>query len=572
MQSVHSLIARAAGYFGAHQVPQRDDHERERAYQRVCVTLAILVAWIYQWMHGGAMTATRLSLVGCCAALAVLNLHHLQRLRVRPGSGIGLQYAFLATDPILLVVLLAEDPQTFGFLHPFLMVVILHCGLRYGTRSLWLSWAIAIAASAIVLPGSEYWRSRDDLAVSYIVSLVFVPLFFPALIRRIHNVRILEQERARVEAMQEVVTARSAFLAKVSHELRSPLQSIVSALDVFEMRHRHGLSEDDELIGRMRRSSMLLNTQLRDLLTLARGEAGRLEMHPEPFEACGLVDGVVLAARDEAREKGLDVRVDMPLDAVFVVADGARIDQVLTNLVVNSVRYTHLGQVRVTLHPYDTVAKCLRFTVADTGPGIPADRLATLFEPDKLVSTSDRKGEGSGIGLAVVRTLVEHLGGTVTVDSKENVGTTFEVAIPAELIDPETSTSGTGALAGRILIVDDREDILTGLTAVVNELGFECDRASTTAVAANLLAIRRYDAVLLDIQMPVKSGIELAEEIRRGKGPNQDTRLLGMSAAAVAAQYADGPFDACLAKPIDRSALIGALRDEWPETWPSSTI
>jgi signal transduction histidine kinase/ActR/RegA family two-component response regulator len=433
-------------------------------------------------------------------------------------------------------------------------------------------WVVTIIAAAALLPTSNYWRSETELTLTFVLILAFVPIFFPSLIRRVHKVRAIEEERARLGAMNEVIATRSAFLSKVSHELRSPLQSIVSALDVFEMRHGHGVVEDDELIGRMRRSSMLLNTQLRDLQTLAKGQAGHLQMHPEPFEVSSLVEGVATAVRDAALAKGLDLHVELPPEPVFVVADGSRIDQVLTNLVVNSVRYTHVGDVRLVLHPYDADAQRLRFTVSDTGPGIPPAMLPSLLEPDKLVSSTARKGLGSGIGLAVVRTLVDHLGGTISVSSQENVGTTFEVQIPAELIDPDASTDDATRYERRVLIIDDREDVLTGLTSVIDELGYASDRASTIAVATNLLAARRYDAVLIDIQMPGKSGAELAAETRAGKGPNRETRLLGMSAAEVTAQYTDGPFDACLAKPIDRNALASALRVAWPETWPSSTV
>jgi CheY-like chemotaxis protein len=126
--------------------------------------------------------------------------------------------------------------------------------------------------------------------------------------------------------------------------------------------------------------------------------------------------------------------------------------------------------------------------------------------------------------------------------------------------------------SGRVLIVDDREDVLEALASVANGLGYECDRAATTTLAASLLAERRYDAVLLDIQMPGKSGAQLAAETRAGHGPNRETRLLGMSAAEVTALYSDGPFDACLTKPIDRNALASALREEWPESWPISMV
>src|SRR4029079_13563250 len=124
-------------------------------------------------------------------------------------------------------------------------------------------------AALAMLPLSPYWHRETELALGLGLMLALVPVFFVPLVHRIHNVRTSEEERARLKAKGEIIGARSAFLSKVSHELRSPLQSIVSALDVFEMRHGHRLAEDDELIARMRRSSMLMNTQLRDLQTLA---------------------------------------------------------------------------------------------------------------------------------------------------------------------------------------------------------------------------------------------------------------------------------------------------------------
>lgn len=360
-------------------------------------------------------------------------------------------------------------------------------------------------------------------------------------------------------AVNELVVARSAFLAKVSHELRSPLQGIVSALDVLAMRRAPGRDADGELIGRIRRSSLLLNTHLRDMLTLAKGEAGRLEMRPEPFDACALVESVAASAADLASDKKLELVVDVPLAATFVVADGARIDQILTNLVINSIRYTERGQVRLALEPYDAAERLLHFTVADTGPGIPAAMLPTLLTPDRAISGSERRGEGSGIGLAIVRTLVDHLGGKVEVESELDKGTTFTVTIPAEPVasgnDGDTQRDAPN---GRVLIVDDRNDVLDALASVIDELGFECDRATSAAVAANLLASRPYDAALLDIEMPFKGGAEIADDTRRGKGPNADTRFIGMSAGEVGDDV-KLRFDACLAKPIDHGALRRAL-------------
>jgi len=142
-------------------------------------------------------------------------------------------------------------------------------------------------------------------------------------------------------------------------------------------------------------------------------------------------------ARELAVSKGLQLRVVLPPAPLFAVADGARIDQVLTNLVVNSIRYTDAGEVRVSMELVGDPPKGLRFVVADTGPGIPEDVLPTLFEPDKFLTAPARRGEGSGIGLAIVRTLVDHLGGTLRVASELGKGTTFTVEIPAEFKAPD---------------------------------------------------------------------------------------------------------------------------------------
>lgn len=566
MRDDSTLASRIEAYFGAHSVPQRDEHERDRAMQREMIVLSVCLLWVSDFVTDHPLWSGEKSISMLVAVGYMLSSSAYRRLiRLHPGGALPMQYLYLVADPVVLVLGLVVDAPRLAFLNPFLLFVIVRCGIRYGIRTMWLTWWVTLIAACLLLPTSNYWRTETELALAFAIMLLLIPMLFASLIRRVHNVRLIEEERARLGAMNEVIAARSAFLAKVSHELRSPLQSIVSALDVFEMRHGRGVAEDDELIGRMRRSSMLLNTQLRDLLTLARGQAGHLQMQPESFEACSLVEGVALAVRDAAVAKGLDLRVELPPAAVFVVADGARIDQVLTNLVINSVRYTDRGHVRLTLHPYDRATRNLRFTVADSGPGIAPALLPSLLEPDRLVSTGPaRKGEGSGIGLAVVRTLVDHLGGTVSVTSREDVGTTFEVQIPATPIDARSTIDGASTNAGRVLIVDDREDVLTGLASVLEELGYESDRAATASAASSLLAARRYDAVLLDIQMPVRSGIDLASETRAG-GPNRATRLIGISAADVTARHADGPFDACLTKPVGRKALLAALREAGAE-------
>jgi len=544
-------------YLDIQSIPELRLHERDRAIQRVVVCLIATTVWAFElWVSRFDPLPYRiglaLSISYLLATIAYLRLGNW----TRPAEGRFL-YFFLFSDPLFFISMLALDPRTFAFLHPLLLVIVVRSGIRYGLRTMYLSWASAIAGSLLLLTNG-FWRRETSLTSAYVLMLLCVPLFFASLIRRIHNIRAIEHEHARFTALNESTLARSAFLAKVSHELRSPLQGIVSALDVLSMRRGPGANADDELIGRIRRSSLLLNTHLRDMLTLAKGEAGRLEMRPEPFDACALVESVAASAADLASDKKLELIVDVPAAATFVVADGARIDQVLTNLVINSIRYTEAGRVRLALASYDAAARVLRFTVSDTGPGIPAAMLPTLLTPDRVVTGPERRGEGSGIGLAIVRTLVDHLGGRVEVQSQLGKGTTFTVEIPAEPVASEAEDEGRDSPTGRVLIVDDRDDVLDALASVLDELGFECDRATSAAVAANLLASRQYDAVLVDIEMPIKGGAELAEETRRGKGPNALTRFIGMSAGEVSDAVLLR-LDDCLAKPIDHGALRRAL-------------
>ncbi len=559
---VRPLFSRFAEYFGAQYARDRANQERERALQRGIVGLIVSAYWILQYLSGREVRAQLWFVVFLGLVLPVLAFSYRRFLLSRPEGGVAIQYAFLILDPVVIIGVLVQDPLTFAFLNPFMLVVIVRNGLRFGLRTMYFAWGVTLALSTLLFT-NKFWRTELELTFSFLIMLALVPVFFSSLIRRIHSVRAIEEERARALDTHELAVARSAFLAKVSHELRSPLQGIVSALDVIEMRHARAFEGDEELIGRMRRSSMLLNTQLRDLLTLAKGEAGRLQMHAEPFEACSLVEAMAEDARELAVSKGLQLVVVLPPPPLFVVADGARIDQVLTNLVINSVRYTDAGEVRVSMDPHGEPPDRLHFVVADTGPGIPEDVLPTLFEPDKFVTTPARRGEGSGIGLAIVRTLVDHLGGTLGVTSTLGRGTTFTVDIPAEFEARDTADFSDTDTHGRILIVDDQSDVLDALESVIDELGYELDRAGSAAAASRLLSERTYDAVLLDLDMPIRGGTDLLAETRRGDGPNRSAHFISLSAAGRATEI-DPAFDVCLSKPIEqpalRRALLGARR------------
>lgn len=362
----------------------------------------------------------------------------------------------------------------------------------------------------------------------------------------------LDAEHKAVAEKEDVIKARSRFLTSISHELRSALQSISSALDLLEQ--DPGSAKDGVLIGRIKRAKDALLAQLQDLLTLARGEDGKLELHPAPFDARELVHAIESDFAAAAARKGLTLKVRVPAVPVRVVADYTRITQIVTNLVSNAVKYTEQGHVRITLRPYDAKRERLTITVKDTGPGVPKGSVETLFRMHTRLGSVDRANASSGVGLAIVRTVANVLGASIQVESTEGAGTEFVVEIPAAPQHSETSQARPGG-ALRVLIVDDRADVLESLVDVARHLGVIADTADSAAVAANRLASKKFDLVLIDIDMPGKRGDELAAETRQGQGLNRDSRLIAISAADGRAVNSGWPFNGFIQKPIDMQVL-----------------
>lgn len=243
----------------------------------------------------------------------------------------------------------------------------------------------------------------------------------------------LEAARERAEAADRI---KSAFLATMSHELRTPLNSIIGFTGIILQGLAGPLNpEQGKQLGMVRSSARHLLDLINDVLDISKIEAGQLEVRPAPFDLRASVEHVAASVRPLAAQKGLSLDVVVSPALESIASDRRRVEQVLLNLLNNAIKFTQRGGVTLTADVVEGAAdgtgSCVRVRVSDTGIGMKADDLATLFQPFRQLDAGlGREHEGTGLGLAICRRLLELLGGSVTVESERGRGSVFTVSLP----------------------------------------------------------------------------------------------------------------------------------------------
>lgn len=380
--------------------------------------------------------------------------------------------------------------------------------------------------------------------------------------REVRTRESADAARAQAVAASERAEAagrdKSKFLGMLSHELLTPLQSIVSSMDMIESRGR--VDVGDPLFLRLREGTRALRARMSDLVDFARMTAGRLAVSPRRFRIDRLVEEVLADHEEALLRKDLDVHWEAG-DSLRkpVVTDPRRVRQILDNLVSNAIKYTERGGL--TVHAaIEGDGRVLCLEVRDTGVGIDAAALAQIFDPFYRVATTAQLADGSGLGLAVVRSLVELLEGSIDAESVPGEGSRFTVRLPIGVPGPgEAPAAGAPADAASVLIVDDAHDVRGAVADVVRSLGFVPAEAGSGGEALQRLAERAYAAVLLDIELPDIAGSEVARRVRAGDGPNRATRLVMLSASNSVGLDGAALFDARVDKPVERAQLQAVL-------------
>jgi CheY-like chemotaxis protein len=377
--------------------------------------------------------------------------------------------------------------------------------------------------------------------------------------------RALAEERARlIRDLEQANRVKDEFLAMLSHELRTPLNAV---LGWTRMLRRGTLPAERtqailETIERNAAAQMQIIEELLDLSSMA---AGNLRLNVTDVDLRDLIGGAVETIRPAADAKTITVHVSIDDAVRDAVGDGSRLRQVLWNLLANAVKFTPVGgriEVRAVEGPAD-----VEITVKDTGPGIAADFLPHVFEPFRRgESVSTRSEGGLGLGLAIVRHVVEAHGGTVTADSDgPGSGSMFVVRLPtgrAAAHDSATAARGLTLRGRRVLAVDDDESTQELVATMLVMYGVSVRTAGRASDAMRILSEWRPDVLLTDIAMPGEDGYDLMRRVRALPSSLGNIPAVALTAftdpQSVQQAFAAG-FDAHLGKPLEPHVLADAL-------------
>ena len=435
---------------------------------------------------------------------------------------------------------------------------------------------------------------RDNFFMVLLVSSIFVAVILLAILKLLRKARkaeaaarkaandtqeLNEKLQIAAENAESANRAKSTFLFNMSHDIRTPMNAIIGYADLAS-RHLDDPAKLEKYMENIQVCGQNLLMLLNNVLDLARIENDKTEMEYSVSDVDKDFRNCIAMFQNQADSKGQTLTVTTQLPYPYIYADIPHLTEVCTNLVSNAVKYTGAGgtiRCGITQKPGEKEGWCdTVVTVADNGIGMSQEFQKHIFEPFERERTSTvSKVEGSGIGMGIVKKLVELMGGTVEVESKIGVGSTFTVTIPCRIASEdeiqakrEINPSDQKCLCGtRILLTEDNDLNAEIATELLQEEGCTVDRAKDGVECVDMLekaANGTYQLILMDVQMPVMNGYDATKKIRRMDDPQKaNIPIVAMTANAFSEdkQVAlDAGMNDHIAKPINMSVLVPTLR------------
>ena len=418
---------------------------------------------------------------------------------------------------------------------------------------------ILIALATAVIAASGYWqfqlRQYKD---------------------QIHATEIEKSAKAARQANE----AKTRFLFNMSHDIRTPMNAIIGFSNLLEEHYKEPEMVRD-YIGKIKSSSSVLLSLINYVLEMARIESGKATLKEETVQMEELKEILYAVFEPSVKEKKLTYNCKMDIKHKTVICDRTKTREILINIISNSVKYTpDGGKVTIKIKEIESEKEgyaSYRFVVEDTGIGMSEEYLPHIFEEFTREHTStESKVIGTGLGLPIVKSLVDLMGGTIKVESKVGKGTKFTIVLPFKIsddslkeIEKDDSTAviaeNKNSIAKRILLAEDNDLNAEIAITILKEKGFEIDRAEDGKICVNMLTdmpAGYYDIVLMDIQMPNMNGYQAAQEIRKMDNSRSRIPIIAMTANAFdedKKRAFDSGMDGYITKPIRVNELLAEI-------------
>lgn len=557
---------------------KRPDSEHGQAFVRLAIN-AVFLVYLLGLASAKGLTGDILPYALLIVVVeAVVCLGILAHMLVDPGVSHVRRWVGMVTDYAAMGAVMTLGPALAPVYVVYLWVTIGN-GLRYGPRYLLAAVSLAVLSFLGVILVTPYWQQNASLAWGLLAGLVAIPAYLTSLLR--------ELTRATAEA-HRANEAKSLFVANMSHEFRTPLNGIVGMSELLATTRL--TAEQRECAEVLQASARSLLTLVEDVLDISAIEAGKLRTHEVDFRLSDLLRGIQLMLQPMATDKGLAFHIGVGEgvdDELHGDVDHLR--QILVNLLSNAVKFTEHGRVALDVARAGTHGDGrmhLRFSVRDTGVGIPAEAQSRIFQAFEQADRGHaRRFGGTGLGTTIAKSLTELLGGTIAFTSTEGEGSHFRVDLAfARAVAPLRAPTDVGAPTApnviafddpfvrhrarvrplNVLVADDQPANLTVLCRLLEKAGHSTRAVRSGEDVLVTLEADRFDCVIIDLHMPGTSGIDAIKQARIMETGRERTPFIVLSADATSTTLRSaeqaGAF-AFLTKPVVVGRLLDTLAD-----------